>query len=534
MQIKLVNTGTNKLNVIKVLRQITDLPLEKCKAISETPNSVVKIKDGLNTDLLSQIFQKIGVKIEIIETNENTIEFQPQNQPKVNSNNNEQTKKFRLVIKSFSDKLTAIKLLRNFTQLPLSVLNNHTEKLPAAFDIETTLNNMVAFKNLAGQNNIVADFNEVETKTVNFEQVQPQSNNKIFKFFLTSSGSNKIQVIKILRDFTDAPLYESKKFVDFTPSIFFVKCTIETANNYLNKLRSAGATVSYDIVENVGIGNTLYDCTSDKKPVAETPKQKNVIHHKKEEQPVKEKNTFKDIDFDKVHKKEQKTIVPPKKEERPVEKTSSEKMQSQNKQLTNVNSNHSQQINEKQERLKQLLREKVKAQNVTKGVIYSVIWIEVISLALSFLYFKIFWIMFPGFIIAGIISGSVFKNQGKIIEAKHRISGAALTFFCYLQTVITIIIVFNIQNQFDRFIIPDVFNPTIISGAIIGLFLSFILSVKKTELSLIKNELNSLDKRETKTQKKRLADVKNNESYNKFSKSAHKDKYSSKKKDRKF
>jgi len=62
----LAAVGDKKINVIKVVREVTSLGLKEAKELVETPNS--KVKEGLNMDdakALQAKFEAEGAKIEI-------------------------------------------------------------------------------------------------------------------------------------------------------------------------------------------------------------------------------------------------------------------------------------------------------------------------------------------------------------------------------------------------------------------------------------------------------------------------------------
>lgn len=60
---------------------------------------------------------------------------------------------------------------------------------------------------------------------------------------LASFGSNKIGVIKVVRELTGLPLKEAKELVDAAPKALKEGVSVEEANGLKAKLEEAGATV---------------------------------------------------------------------------------------------------------------------------------------------------------------------------------------------------------------------------------------------------------------------------------------------------
>ncbi len=60
---------------------------------------------------------------------------------------------------------------------------------------------------------------------------------------LTNAGSNKIQVIKVIREITNLGLKEAKDFVDSLPKVVKENIPKQQAEEIKKKLESAGATV---------------------------------------------------------------------------------------------------------------------------------------------------------------------------------------------------------------------------------------------------------------------------------------------------
>lgn len=75
------------------------------------------------------------------------------------------------------------------------------------------------------------------------QQPAAQEQKTEFTVVLTNAGSNKIQVIKIIREITGLGLKEAKDFVDNLPKTVKENIPKEQAEEIKKKLESAGATV---------------------------------------------------------------------------------------------------------------------------------------------------------------------------------------------------------------------------------------------------------------------------------------------------
>ena len=64
-----------------------------------------------------------------------------------------------------------------------------------------------------------------------------------FDVILANAGSEKIKVIKVVRELTGLGLKEAKDLVDKTPAVIKEKVSEEEANNIKAKLEEAGAVV---------------------------------------------------------------------------------------------------------------------------------------------------------------------------------------------------------------------------------------------------------------------------------------------------
>jgi hypothetical protein len=188
------------------------------------------------------------------------------------------------------------------------------------------------------------------------------------------------------------------------------------------------------------------------------------------------------------------------------------------------------------EKRKEILRNLIKIQNINKALVPSIIWIEVLCIICTFFYVLNNNSIFIYFIVSSIIIASVFKSKGKIVESKFRITGMLLVFINYIQTLTFVILYYNISNniELESLLKNILFDYKVILSILVGLLLAYLLSCKKVDFTLIKNELNILEKRGNNTPKKNLSGTHSKELFKKGYSSTHKDKYSTKKRGLKF
>jgi large subunit ribosomal protein L7/L12 len=126
-----------------------------------------------------------------------------------------------------SEKLTNIvESISNLTVLELAEL---VKKLEEKFGIQAQAVGFVPQMATAAPSSAQAQ----EAKTEKTE----------FTVVLTNAGSNKIQVIKVIREITGLGLKEAKDFVEALPKAVKENIPKEQAEEIKKKLESAGATV---------------------------------------------------------------------------------------------------------------------------------------------------------------------------------------------------------------------------------------------------------------------------------------------------
>jgi large subunit ribosomal protein L7/L12 len=126
-----------------------------------------------------------------------------------------------------SEKLTNIvESISNLTVLELAEL---VKKLEEKFGIQAQAVGFVP---------------QMATAAPSSAQVQEAKTEKTeFTVVLTNAGSNKIQVIKVIREITGLGLKEAKDFVEALPKAVKENIPKEQAEEIKKKLESAGATV---------------------------------------------------------------------------------------------------------------------------------------------------------------------------------------------------------------------------------------------------------------------------------------------------
>jgi large subunit ribosomal protein L7/L12 len=125
-----------------------------------------------------------------------------------------------------SEKLTNIvESISNLTVLELAEL---VKKLEEKFGIQAQAVGFVP---------------QMATAAPSAEAQEAKAEKTEFTVVLTNAGSNKIQVIKVIREITGLGLKEAKDFVESLPKAVKENIPKEQAEEIKKKLESAGATV---------------------------------------------------------------------------------------------------------------------------------------------------------------------------------------------------------------------------------------------------------------------------------------------------
>jgi len=227
MLIRLLNSGDKKIEVIKLVKNYTQLSLADSKKIIDEVPSVFEISDRYYFSEIEKIFSLAGAEIQLVENDFEKSKSLSHFQTKKSTNI--QTIK---ILKIQEKNRNVKKLIKKYSGFgffkTLKALNN----IPFTFTINTYKISLIEFKNEANANNI--DF-EIIGETQNIIQTTPNyiqkneiiENTEYINLKITIiSVSSKLEFIKNVKNFFVCGLKEAKELTDIPHTVFY--CTIPT------------------------------------------------------------------------------------------------------------------------------------------------------------------------------------------------------------------------------------------------------------------------------------------------------------------
>ncbi|WP_227677712.1 ribosomal protein L7/L12 [Psychrobacter sp. H8-1] len=130
---------------------------------------------------------------------------------------------------------------------------NHLEKI----------NNLINFGGVVGERYSKETANDYAKQlrnagaVVEVEEIETETTEELFRVILTSAGTNKIQVIKAIRELTKLGLKESKNITDEL-GVIGDKLTLEKASRYKKTLEAVGAKVNLESLKSKDPKNDNY------------------------------------------------------------------------------------------------------------------------------------------------------------------------------------------------------------------------------------------------------------------------------------
>lgn len=161
-----------------------------------------------------------------------------------------------------SEKVMAIKLYRDFTGTGLAEAKDAIDNAPCVVmettDEEAAKTCIEAFEGIGGIVKYYVDGEEIvveeptEEPEINegeegFEQLK-------FSIYLEDIGSEKVKVIKVIRDELGYGLKEAKDLVDAAPVIIYIADDLVSASDVCDKLAEVGSTALVETFENPVVG----------------------------------------------------------------------------------------------------------------------------------------------------------------------------------------------------------------------------------------------------------------------------------------
>ncbi len=238
----LVDAGSKKIEVIKVIRAETQLGLQEAKNLVEsTPSTIIAGITAEDAEMVAYQFQKVGATVQIVEGPSQTAA------PTITPNMLQGTWSVVLV-NAGPRKINVIKTIREVTNLGLAEAKNMTESTPCI---------VLAGLGQAYAQQIAQQFQDDGATAQITQGAQPVTVSAApsslpaiknvstggWNVVLVDCGSNKIMVIKAIREHLKLGLAEAKDLADQSPSLLVNQISEASAHAFARDLQAAGATV---------------------------------------------------------------------------------------------------------------------------------------------------------------------------------------------------------------------------------------------------------------------------------------------------
>jgi ribosomal protein L7/L12 len=219
--------GPRKIDVIKVIRQLTSLGLGEAKTLAETPGGEVLSSVGQKTAMdAKKILEEAGAIITIVSTDSPVVEGKTE---------------FDVVIKEHGPrKIDVLKVIRQLTSLGLGEAMNLAEtpggKVLSSVDKETAMD---AKKKLEEAGAVITVPGTAEPVPVVEEKMG-------FDVIIKEHGRWKIDVIKVIRQLTSLGLGEAKTLAETPGGKVLSAVGREAAMDAKRKLEKVGAVITVE------------------------------------------------------------------------------------------------------------------------------------------------------------------------------------------------------------------------------------------------------------------------------------------------
>jgi ribosomal protein L7/L12 len=230
-EVFLVSTGPQKIEVIKVIRAYTDLGLKEAKDLAESPPCVVwsDVPEDVARNMKRDL-EHAGAAAEV--RGDSGFGWAPTDSVKAPGCE-------VIVDDPGPNNIEVIKIVRNYTGLGLKEAKDLVESAPGAVCPGLTEQ---AAEEMKRDLERVGATARVTGDTV-FGWAPKRSESKPgYAVILLDPGPEKIEVIKVIRNYTDLGLKEAKELAEYTPGEVCSGVTEEVAEKMKRDLEHAGAT----------------------------------------------------------------------------------------------------------------------------------------------------------------------------------------------------------------------------------------------------------------------------------------------------
>lgn len=237
-EVFLVSEGPRKIEVIKVIRAYTDVGLKEAKELAESTPATVW--SGVAEDVAGNMkrdLENAGATAEVRPASGvGVIDHKPDDGPECSVT----------IYDQGPEKIEVIKIVRQYTNLGLKEAKDLVESAPGAVCSGLTGVAAEAMKRAIEASGGLAEI----TGGSGFGWTAEGSDREPkYEVFLSDLGSEKIEVIKVVRQYTNLGLKEAKELVESAPVAVCSGLSREAAENMWQGLVHVGATAQ---VRNTG------------------------------------------------------------------------------------------------------------------------------------------------------------------------------------------------------------------------------------------------------------------------------------------
>ncbi|MBC8507280.1 MAG: ribosomal protein L7/L12 [Anaerolineales bacterium] len=215
------DAGNKKIQVIKIIRQLTSLGLADSKELAETSGAT--ILKGVSAEEANEAKMKLESAGALIELIEYRIEIPLTGLFDVD------------ILNAGSKKIQVIKVIRQLTNLGLADSKELAETPGASILIEVSAKVANDAKSKLEAAGALIAINESGIENLV---------SRLFIVDIVDAGPKKIQVIKVIRQLTNLGLADSKELAETPGASILIGVSAEVANDAKNKLEEAGAVIA--------------------------------------------------------------------------------------------------------------------------------------------------------------------------------------------------------------------------------------------------------------------------------------------------
>jgi ribosomal protein L7/L12 len=228
---RLIDPGTDKIQVIKLVKTYTKLGLKESKdLVDQVPSDFVIDQEYTDPEKLIEEFKKCGAKVILVNAQKH-----PTNESQ------DQEKKYFMLSLGGPDKILLIKLIREYTDLGLKESKDLIENIPSVFEVDTRTNCSDVKKKFLDIGALIEEVTQDDMKK--FKEKNDEPHPLQLKIELSDSGRYILEVAKLIQFFSSLSIDEAKYLAENTPSIFVVEKSEYSFEQIKKNFEGIGALV---------------------------------------------------------------------------------------------------------------------------------------------------------------------------------------------------------------------------------------------------------------------------------------------------